>query len=406
LQVEYSGEGCQKWHPFFVCPIFAASWFLTCPVIIPGYSFILTIPFNKDELALNRINTELGNALKAKIRTEGPMTFRDFMAAALYDELLGFYARAPSIGSSDGPFDTNAKFPAFGYAMAKAIMYAEKALGFPLRVLELGGGTGQLGENIISCLENAHEYLVLDLSAGLRAKQKQRGLHAIQSLDWLSPGPTFAFGNEVLDALPVHRVMGMGHEEALELYVDLDEDGEFCEIPSSLSTIELAERLRSNRVQLGRGQIAEICLELKPFLQSIRRVVDPGYVIFIDYGDCALNLYSHRQRNGTLRSYYHQQQVYDPFFAIGQQDLTADVDYTALCGIAEDVGFEVGGPLSQSTWLRNLGIDDYKGTMGDTVDLGEIDMLTRLAGLGSTFDVLVFKTKGLSDGPGLQPTSK
>ena len=355
---------------------------------------------------MNRIETELGNALKAKIRTQGPMTFRDFMAAALYDEAMGFYARAPRIGSPDGPFDTNAKFQAFAYAMAKAIKYAEKALGFPLRILELGGGTGQLGKNIISFLENAHEYLVLDPSPGLRAKQKQRGLHAIKDIDCLPPGPTFVFGNEVLDALPVHRVMGMGDEEPLELYVDLDEDGEFCEQPNPLSTMKLVERLSGDRVQLGRGQVAEICLELKPFLNSIGRVVDPGYVIFVDYGDRASNLYSHRHRNGTLRSYYHQQHAYDPFFAVGQQDLTADVDYTAVYVIAEEVGFEVEEPVSQGTWLRNLGIMDYKGTTGDRQsDQEEVDVLTRPAGLGSTFDVLIFKTKGLPDGPGLQPVS-
>lgn len=327
------------------------------------------------------------------------------MSAALYDETMGFYANAPKIGSPDGPFDTNAKFPAFGYAIAKAITYAEKALGSHLRVLELGGGTGQLGSHIISCLENVHEYVVLDPSPGLRAKQTQRGLQAISNIDCLSPGPTFVFGNEVLDALPVHRVMGMGHDEVLELYVDLDEDGEFYEQPNSLSSLELAERLRDDRVQLGRGQVAEICLELKPFLKSLWRVVDPGYVIFIDYGDCASNLYSYRHRNGSLRSYYHQQQVYDPFFAVGHQDLTADVDFTAACFIAEKVGFEVAGPVPQGIWLRNLGILDYKGPMGEGPDQEEIDVLTRPACLGSTFDILIFKTKGISDGPGLQPPS-
>lgn len=328
------------------------------------------------------------------------------MAAALYEENMGFYSKAPKIGSPDGPFDTNAGFPAFAYAIAKAIAYAEKAIGFPLRVLELGGGTGQLGSNIISYLENDHEYLVLEPSQGLRANQKQRGLHAIQKIDSLPPKPTFVFGNEVLDALPVHRVMGMGSEEVLELYVDLDEDGEFFEQPRPLSTMALAERLSSDRVQLGRGQVAEICLELKPFLESIWRVVDPGYVIFVDYGDCASNLYSHRHRTGTLRSYYHQQQIYDPFFAVGQQDLTADVDYTAACFLAEEVGFEVDGLIPQGIWLRNLGILNYKGPTGNREsDQEEAEVLTRPAGLGSTFDVLIFKTKGLSIGPGLQPAS-
>ncbi|HBP88517.1 MAG TPA: SAM-dependent methyltransferase [Nitrospirales bacterium] len=355
---------------------------------------------------MNRIDTELGNVLKGKIRAQGPLTFRDFMSAALYDETMGFYTMGPQIGSPDGPFDTNAKFPAFGYAVAQAIIYAEKAIGFPLRVLELGGGTGQLGSHIISCLENTHEYLVLDPSPGLRANQIQKGLHATQNIDSLVPRPTFVFGNEVLDALPVHRVMGMGHEEVVELYVDLDEEGEFCELPCPLSTVELADRLKDEMVQLGRGQVAEICLELKTFIQSIRRVVDPGYVIFVDYGDNASNLYSHRHRNGTLRSYYRQQQVCDPFFAVGQQDLTADVDYTAACFIADEVGFEVEGPIPQGTWLRNLGIQGYKGLTGHSESAQEeIDVLTRPAGLGSTFDVLIFKTKGLPDGPGLQPAS-
>jgi len=355
---------------------------------------------------LNRIDTELGRALKGKIRSQGALTFRDFMSAALYDEVLGFYTTGPKIGSPDGPFHTNARFPAFGYAIAQAINHAEKAIGFPLLVLELGGGTGQLGNNIISCLQTTHEYAVLDPSHGLRANQTKRGLHAIKNFDSLTPRPTFVFGNEVLDALPVHRVMGMGHDEVVELYVDLDEDGEFCEQPRPLSTVELADRLKGERIKLGRGQVAEICLELTPLLQSIGKVVEPGYVIFVDYGDSAANLYSHRHRNGTLRSYYQQQQVYDPFFAVGHQDLTADVDYTAVCFIAEEMGFEVEGPIPQGTWLRNLGIHGYKGSTGNREsDQEEIDVLTRPAGLGSTFDVLIFKTSGLPDGPGLQPSS-
>jgi SAM-dependent MidA family methyltransferase len=354
---------------------------------------------------LNRIDTELAKILKGKIRSQGPLTFRDFMAVALYDEANGFYAQGPNIGSPDGPFDTNSKFSAFGYAIARAIDHAEKNIGCPLRILEIGGGTGQLGKNIISFLQNPHEYVVLETSRGLRINQKQRGLQSIPNLKNLPPSPTFVFGNEVLDALPVHRVMGMGNEEIVELYVDLDEDGEFFEQPGHLSTSELAERYRGEGVQLGRGQVAEICLELRPFFQSVRQVLERGYVIFVDYGDCASNLYSHRHRNGTLRSFYQQQQIHDPFFAVGQQDLTADVDYTAVRSVAKEVGFEVNGPIPQGSWLRNLGIRAYKGSAGDREsDQKEIDVLTRLAGLGSAFDVLIFKTRGLPDGPGLHPT--
>ena len=355
---------------------------------------------------MNRIDTELARVLKGKIRSRGPLTFRDFMSVALYDEDKGFYAQGPNIGSPDGPFNTNAKFPAFGYAIAQAIGQAEKNIGYPLRILELGGGTGQLGNRIQSFLPTPHEYHVLETSPGLRANQEQRGLQAIQSLKTLPPGPTFVFGNEVLDALPVHRVMGMGNGEVVELYVDLDEAGEFSEQPGRLSTLELAERFRGENVQLGRGQVAEICLELKPFIKNIRQVVERGYVFFIDYGDRAVNLYSYRNRNGTLRSYYRQQQIHDLFFAVGQQDLTADVDFTAVISIAEEIGFEVDGPIPQGVWVQNIGMQDYKGFADDgESDLEEIDMLTRPSGLGSAFDVLIFKTSGMPEGPGLQSAS-
>jgi len=125
-------------------------------------------------------------------------------------------------------------------------------------------------------------------------------------------------------------------------------------------------------------------------------------VILVDYGDKASQVYSYRHRNGTLRSYYQQEQTHDPFFAVGQQDLTADVDYTAAFSAAEEAGFESSGPIQQGTWLRNVGIELYGEFSGERQSAQhELDILTRPAGLGSTFDVLIFKTPGLPDGPGL-----
>lgn len=355
---------------------------------------------------MNRIHTELASILKDKIRTDGPMTFRDFMSAALFHETQGFYTQAPSIGSPTGPFDTNAKFTAFGFAVAQAIEQAAKAIGTQFRVLELGGGTGQLGARISSFLTIRHEYVILETSPGLRAKQTEKGLKTIANLDGLGPAPTIVFGNEVLDALPVHRVMGMGNEEIGEFFVDLDEHGEFFEELGAVSTPQLHQRLQEEHIHLGRGQIAELCLELTPFLQALERVVKPGYLIFVDYGDKASSIYSYRHRNGTLRSYYQQQQIYDPFYAVGQQDMTADVDFTAVLAEAAALGLEFAGWTSQGTWLTNLGIQKFVEAGGDTKSgQQEVDILTREASLGSAFDVLMLKTSGLPDGPGLFPIS-
>jgi len=351
---------------------------------------------------LSRIHTKLASLLKKKILAEGPMTFRDFMSSALFHETHGFYTQAPSIGSSAGPFDTSAKFTAFAFGIAQAITQAAKAIGGSIRVLELGGGTGQLGASIVSFLTIPHEYVVLEISPGLRTKQAERGLKTVETLKGLEPRATVVFGNEVLDALPVHRVMGLANEEVCELFVDLDEEGELCEQPGDVSTPRLFQRLKDEQIHLGRGHIAEVCLETQPFLQELERIVKPGYIIFVDYGDKASNLYSYRHRNGTLRFYYQQQQIHDLFFAVGQQDMTADVDFTAVISDAAALGLELAGWISQGTWLTNLGIQNYIGAGNASVSRQrEVDQLTGKARLGSAFDVLMFKTHGLPDGPGL-----
>ena len=330
------------------------------------------------------------------------MTFRDFMSAALFHETHGFYTQAPSIGSPAGPFDTSAKFAAFGFGVAQAITQAAQVIGNSLRVLELGGGTGQLGSCITSFLTIPHDFLVLETSPGLRTKQAEKGLKTVETLKGLEQTATVVFGNEVLDALPVHRVMGLPNDEICELFVELDEEGELCEQPGDLSTPRLLQRLQNEHIHLGRGHIAELCLEIQPFLQELARVVNPGYIIFVDYGDKASNIYSYRHRNGTLRFYYQQQQIHDPFFAVGEQDMTADVDFTAVVSEARTLGLELAGWTSQGTWLTNLGIQNYVGTGRDSLSRQrEVDLLTREASLGSAFDVLMFKTHGLPDGPGL-----
>ena len=204
------------------------------------------------------------------------------MASALYDPHYGFYTKGPAIGSRDGVFNTNAMFPAFGFAMALAIQHAEALLGEPLRVVEFGGGTGELGANITSFSRSSLEYIIIETSPHLRKQQKKHGLTTTDDIKMLPPAPTFVFGNEVLDAFPVHRVMNDGSGQLMEMYVGLDKHEEFTEIPGTLSTPLLAKRLHDENIHLGRGHIAEICLEFHDFLNKIQRIVSAGYLVFID----------------------------------------------------------------------------------------------------------------------------
>lgn len=346
--------------------------------------------------------TNLARAIKARIRKEGPITFRDFMDTALYDPHRGFYARGPIIGTEDGTFNTNAMYPAFGFALARAVEWADALVGQPLRVVEFGGGTGQLATAILSFLFRPHEYVVVDVSHGLRTKQHTRGIRAVEKVSDLPPEPTFAFGNEVLDALPVHRVMGDGNGQLLELYVTIDEQGEFIEHPDQPSTPLLAARLESEGVRLGRGQLAEVNLALDEFVAEAARILERGYLMFVDYGDHASALYAHTRRNGTLRCYQGQRQVFDVFDRIGEQDLTADVDFTAVENVVQRAGLLPAGRAMQGEWLHKLKIHEYVSHAQDKdTARDEVALLTSPARLGSAFDVVAFKTAGLPNAPGL-----
>ncbi|MDT7043282.1 class I SAM-dependent methyltransferase [Candidatus Nitronereus thalassa] len=350
---------------------------------------------------VHRVETPLGKILRERILGEGPMTFRDFMDQALFHPELGFYSKGPEIGSRDGTFNTNAMFPAFAFCLARAVEQAESIIGEPLRIVELGAGTGELGTGILSFLPTAREYVAVEPSSGLQHKQKARGLAAVKTVEDLSPRPSFVFGNEVLDALPVHRVMNDGQGNLMEFYVSINPQGGFEEILGEPSTSALSSRLQSEGVTLGRGQMAEVCLELDPFIQSIASIISKGYLIFLDYGDEALALYHYTRRNGSLRCYFRQQQVHDPFNHIGEQDITADVDFTALDKAACCSGLGTAGQAWQGTWLKNLGIHQFQPKGVDPKELqNQIEQLTNPARLGSTFDVWAWRTPNIPLPPG------
>lgn len=353
---------------------------------------------------VSRTETELCRLLKQSIRADGPMSFRDFMQQALFHPAFGFYTKGPDIGSVSGPFQTNARYGPFAFCMARAIEQAEALVGEPLRIVEFGGGTGELGSRVGSFFHRPHEYVVVEPSPGLRNKQRALGLGTVAHPSELSPCPSFLLANEVLDAFPVHRVMGDGRGGIQELYVDVDDQGEFVECFDSPSTPGLGARLASEGIVLGRGQIGDINLGLDAFMADARSVLSAGYFLVIDYGLPASDLYHYSRRNGSLRCYYQQRRVYDPFDLVGEQDLTADLDFTAVERAAVHAGFEPVGRQWQGVWLHAVGIDRYR-EQGAAESEREMETVTSPSQLGSTFDVLGFQTPGLPPVPGFPQPS-
>lgn len=337
--------------------------------------------------------TPLARILRERIQASGPIPFHDFMEAALYDPEHGYYSRGPRIGGEGADFSTSVSFPSFRAAIGRLVRRAHAALGAPdaFRVVELGAGTGALARAVTEDWRAHHpgtplDYVTVERSPVLRARQAAvPGVRGVARAADLEPAPCLVFGNEVLDALPVRRVMGGPEGALLEIFVDWDaRTGRFRE--RLLPPADEAG-LRAGLARVGvapqRGQIVEVAPALDAFVREAARLPDPGFLVFVDYGDPAPALYAPSRINGTLAVYKAGGRFHEWGEGVGERDLTADVDFTTVALAARDAGMEEVAFTSQEEFLHALGIDELG--LPD-----EVRMVAGAAGLGSAFHVAVF----------------
>lgn len=306
--------------------------------------------------------------IRAEIRRQGPLTFARFMELALYHPELGYYAtgrRGPGRGAD---FLTAPESHAiFGWAVARQLEEVWDRLGRPGRftVREYGAGTGALAAGIVdglaragSPLRAAIRYRIAERATD-RERQVRDRLAALGAADVLEPedgepitGAVLA--NEVLDALPVHRVEGLPGGGLAELLVAHDETGALVTVAGPPSTSSLAARLDAEGIRLAPGQRAEVCLVLDAWIPEVAAGLAAGLMLVVDYGHPAAALYA-PSRGGLLRAYVRHRVHDDPYANVGRQDLTAHVDLTAVARAAAAAGLTHLGTTTQSAFLAGLG---------------------------------------------------
>ncbi|HSO29630.1 MAG TPA: SAM-dependent methyltransferase [Candidatus Sulfomarinibacteraceae bacterium] len=310
----------------------------------------------------------LVEVIRAEIRAAGPMTFARFMDLALYHPEFGYYATGLRGPGRPADFLTAPEsHPVFGWAVARQLEEAWDRLERPERftVREFGAGTGALAAGIVEGLDRggsplraAIRYRVAERSEN-RLRQVAGRLSALGAADVLEPdagapidGAILA--NEVLDALPVHRVEGGADGEIAELFVGLDGDGMLATVAGPASTLGLRARLDAEGVRLAPGQRVEICLEVDGWIEAAAAGLRRGLVLLVDYGHPAPALYE-PSRGSLLRAYVHHRVHDDPYANVGRQDLTAHVDLTAVARAAAATGLVHLGTTTQAAFLAGLG---------------------------------------------------
>jgi len=294
----------------------------------------------------------------------GWISFARHMELALYAPRLGYYTGGAAKLGSAGDFITAPEIsPHFGAALAG---FASAVLPQTQnQIMEFGAGTGKLAADLLAELHHLgcppERYYIVELSGELRSRQELR-LKDFPEVVWLDQMPGsfsgLVLGNEVLDAMPVQLVIKTT-QGWNELGVTL-QDGAFAWSERGLSDLTLLEQI-PDRDELPIGYLTELHAVASGFMRSVAGMLDrsgAGLALWIDYGFPAAEYYLHQRDQGTLMCHYRHHSHTDPFYWPGLQDITAHVDFSAMCRAGDAAGLELLCYTSQAAFLINAGIGD------------------------------------------------
>lgn len=334
------------------------------------------------------------------------------MDVALNHPEHGYYARGPERLGREGDFFTAADVgPAFGRCLARQLVAMDELLGkpHPFRYVEHGAGRGHLARDVLDALaadapglSARCAALLVDTSAGMRATAKINAPAAAVEADAAASagGSGCVVAVELLDALPVHRLRRRGRA-LREILVGVEGDT-LVEVEGEPGS-EVAAWADRYGAPAEDGDEGEACPALEPALAALAGSIERGFVLIVDYGHEAERLFGPAHRRGTLLA-YHRHRVSEDYLArVGEQDLTAHVNLTALALTAERLGLQTVGITTQSRFLVDNGIlegldSDEPDALTATKRRLQAKQLIHPLGMGATFKVAIF-SKALGTAP-------
>ena len=389
-----------------------------------------------------RLRSAVDQEIKALIHKHGRITFAQFMQTCLYSPHGGFYSsRGTRISTHFGTSPTS--HPVFGALIARQLEQMWHLLGDPpvFHVIEVGSGDGALAQAIVhACWRMAPR--LAQVLYYVAADYEPRWPH--------SPDHTFAWDNgtgdgmfpsrrdallgvqrvkteglrafrnvvgcilcnELIDNFPVHRFAIQGGR-VKEVFVT-SAGGHLTEVLDEPSSPRIEERLTSLGLSLPEGYRGEVNLAMEAWAGQLARALDRGFILTIDYGQLATDLYSLQNNQGTLVCYHRHVVSSDPYQHLGQQDITCQVDFTSLMRLGDRHGLATVGYALQSQFLTNLGFSsclDALQTQGlsaartalsrmammalvDPAEYGDLKVLAQAKGTGSGIELVGFASQG------------
>ena len=355
----------------------------------------------------------LADKIARRIRAEGPLSLAAYMAMALHDPELGYYATRRPLGAG-GDFVTAPEISqVFGELVGAwcALMWERIGRPDPVILAELGPGSGALAADLLRAAAALPEFRralrlhLIETSPLLRAEQQRRLAGAdpvwLGRAEDLPAGPLLLVANEFLDALPIRQlVRGASHWSERRVALDREDRLVFADgAESPFVDLLVPEQLRDC---LPRGAVFEICPATQALAASLgtRFKQQPGAALFVDYGYCP-------SRPGpSLRAVCRHRPV-GALASPGTADLSADVDFAAFCDAACAAGAESWGPVPQREFLLTLGASARLAALAARADaptrhrleIGAARLLDP-AQMGNLFKAVALASPGLGAPPG------
>jgi SAM-dependent MidA family methyltransferase len=370
-------------------------------------------------------NKELVKVILDRIHRRGQIPFVEFMDLALYHPQHGYYHSPRQKIGPEGDYYTSPNVhPIFGHLIARQLHQMWEILDHssPFIITEMGAGKGLLCSDILQyCQSHLPDfyknllYLLAEQSPSF-VKEQQSFLakfFTAGKVAWIPPDVLLRgekpftgclLSNELVDSFPVHLVY-QGQEELQEIFVT--HDGKtFQETMGSPSTPLLQDYFHAYACPLEEGQRAEANLKALEWIEGVSQTLQRGFVLTIDYGYEAEELYHPARRQGTLLCYFRHTTSTNPYERIGYQDMTTHVNFSALRRRGEMVGLRPMGCPEQYKFLAALGLlDDLENGEKNSPRPSSPEFLkNKLAmksflvpgGMGTLFKVFI-QSKGLAE---------